>query len=227
MSTRISTTSRGDTSTTTISTEGGSRRRDPFDLLGLLVLNTGWYLLAGAGVAVHWAILFPVISVPLVLAVVAGAWCGWPVGAATALLGATGLAWFRRDRPELFARWVTDRARIRFLTWWRYRRNWARLMRACHLTVTSESRTFTPKLLAVGIGTATDRVRLRMLEGQNPADYENRADSIAHAFKAEQCHASIVGPATVELRFRFGDALADTVLLPRVDHWTKPEGDTA
>lgn len=219
MSLTLSTAHHGSSSTATVTT-GPQARRDPFDLLGLAVLNTGWYLVVGAGVAVHWAFLFPVVSVPALVAIVAGTVFGWPIGVAVAVLGATGLAWFQRSRPALFARWVTDRARSRFLTWWRYRRTWARLMKACHLTVTDETRTRTPKLVAVGIGMATDRVRVRMLEGQCPADYENRVDVIAHAFKADQCHASIVGPATVELVFRHGDTLAETITLPRIDHWT-------
>ncbi|WP_416564017.1 hypothetical protein [Nocardia testacea] len=203
------------------------QKRDPFDLLGLAVLNTGWYLLIGAGVAIHWAILFPVVSVPLVVAITAGAVFGWTVGLAIGLLGGLGLAGFRRSRPDLFRRWVTDRARTRFLTWWRYRRNWARRMKACRLTVTTDTGTSTPKLLAVGIGETTDRVRLRMLEGQTPTGYANSSEAIAHAFGAEQCHAAIVGPATVELMFRHGDALAESITLPRVDRWTKPEGDAA
>ncbi|MEV0105518.1 hypothetical protein AB0H42_04125 [Nocardia sp. NPDC050799] len=214
------------TTTATVTT-GPQRRRDPFDLLGLAVLNTGWYLVVGAGVAVHWAILFPPISLPLALAVTASVFVGWPSGIALAVAFTAVLLLWRKARPEMFDRWITDRARTRFLTWWRYRRNWARLMKACRLVVTTEARTVTPKLLAVGIGHGTDRVQLRMLEGQSPADFEMRADTIAHAFKAEQCRASIVGPATVELRFRFGDALADAVVLPRVDHWTKQEGHSA
>ncbi|MEV0105707.1 hypothetical protein AB0H42_05110 [Nocardia sp. NPDC050799] len=214
------------TTTATVTT-GSQRRRDPFDLLGLAVLNTGWYLVVGAGVAVHWAILFPPISLPLALAVTASVFLGWPSGVAVAVAFTSVLLLWRKARPEMFDRWVTERARSRFLTWWRYRRNWARLMKACRLVVTTETGSATPKLLAVGIGHGTDRVQLRMLEGQSPADYEMRVENIAHAFKADQCRALIVGPATVELRFRFGDALADTVVLPRVDHWTKPEGHTA
>ncbi|MFI9535445.1 hypothetical protein ACIG56_19625 [Nocardia fusca] len=214
-------------STTATVTTGSQRRRDPFDLLGLAVLNTGWYLVIGAGVAVHWAVLFPPISVPIALAVTAGVLVGWPSGVAVGVAFTSVLLLWRKARPEMFDRWITDRARTRFLTWWRYRRNWARLMKACRLIITTETRTVTPKLLAVGIGHGTDRVQLRMLEGQSPADFEMRADTIAHAFKAEQCRASIIGPATVELRFRFGDALADAVVLPRVDHWTKQEGHSA
>lgn len=226
MSLTLSTAHHGDTTTTTVTT-GAQQRRDPLDLLGLAVLNTGWYLVIGAGVAIHWAILFPPISVPIVAAVGVGVLVGWPSGVAVAIACTALLLLWRREHPDMFARWVTDRARTRFLTWWRYRRNWARLMKACHLTVNFGTRTVAPKLLAVGIGDSTDRVRLRMLEGQCPADYEHRVEAIAHAFKAEQCHASIVGPATVELRFRFGDALADTVLLPRVDQWTEPAGGVA
>ena len=170
---------------------------------------------------------FPPISVPLGLAVTAGVLAGWPSAVAVGVAFTGLLLLWRRTRPDLFARWITDRARTRFLTWWRYRRNWARLMKACHLVVSTETRTVTPRLVGAVIGKGTDRVRLRMLEGQCPADYENRVETIAHAFRAEQCHATIVGPATVELRFRFGDALADTVLLPRVDEWTKPRGDAA
>ncbi|WP_280507498.1 hypothetical protein [Nocardia flavorosea] len=214
-------------STTATVTTGSQRRRDPFDLLGLTVLYSGWYLVAGIVTALHWAFLFPPISVPIALAVTAGVLVGWPSGVAVAVAFTAMLLLWRKTRPEMFDRWITDRARTRFLTWWRYQRNWARLMKACRLVVTTETRTVTPKLLAVGIGHGTDRVQLRMLEGQSPADFEMRADTIAHAFKAEQCRASIVGPATVELRFRFGDALADTMVLPRVDHWTKQEGHSA
>ncbi|WP_327150040.1 hypothetical protein [Nocardia sp. NBC_01329] len=214
-------------STTATVTTGPRNRRDPFDLLGLAVLNTGWYLIIGAGVAVHWAILFPPISLPLALAITAGVLVGLPSGIAIGVAFTAVLLLWRKTRPDMFDRWITDRARTRFLTWWRYRRNWARLMKACRLAMTYETGTATPKLLAVGIGDGTDRVQLRMLEGQSPADYEMRTETIAHAFNAEQCHASIIGPATVELRFRHGDALADTVLAPRVDQWTKLEGHPA
>ncbi|MFD4404370.1 hypothetical protein ACFWPH_16590 [Nocardia sp. NPDC058499] len=225
MSFTLSTTNHGGSSTATVSTTG--TRRDPFDWLGLAVLYSGWYLVAGLATAIHWAILFPAISIPVGLAIATGVLVGWPSAVAVAIAFTGLLLLWRRARPDLFARWITHRARTRFLTWWRYRRNWARLMKACHLTVTTQTRVVTPRLAGAVIGKGTDRVRLRMLEGQCPADYENRAETIAHAFKADQCHASIVGPATVELRFRFGDALAETVLVPRVDHWTKPEGDVA
>ena len=42
----------------------------------------------------------------------------------------------------------------------------------------------TPKLEAVEIGPWLDRLRVRMLPGQTPADWENAAEGIAHAVGA-------------------------------------------
>lgn len=199
-----------------------TERRDPFDLLGLAVLNTTWYALLGLAVALHWAILFPVISAPVALSIAVGVVFGWPVGVVSAAWFTTGIMLWRRRRPEMFERWVTRRARARFLTWWRYRRRWARLMTACGLRMTYDNGTMVPHLLSVDIGETSDRVQVRMLEGQCPNDYENRTEHLAHAFRAQQCRAVLAGPGIYELTFRYADSLAETVVLPRVDHWTKP-----
>ncbi|MGK8508193.1 hypothetical protein ACRS5S_09060 [Nocardia asiatica] len=148
---------------------------------------------------------------------------GWPVGLATAGVSVAGLVLWQRQRPQVFDWWVTRRARTRALTWWRYRRRWGRLMTACHLSIARGDRTLIPRLLGVEIGPATDRVRVRMLDGHCPADFENRVSHLAHAFGALDCRATITGPGTVELAFRRSDALAATVILPRVDHWTDPK----
>ncbi|MGY2029457.1 hypothetical protein [Nocardia gipuzkoensis] len=192
---------------------------DVFDRLALVLLNVLW----GTGIGLWWLLLFPMLSAPLAAAVTAGVLWGWPVGLATAGVSAAGLLLWRRQCPEMFDRWVTRRARTRALTWWRYRRRWVRLMTACHLSIDRGDRTLIPRLLGVEIGPATDRVRVRMLDGHCPADFENRVTHLAHAFGALDCRATITGPGTVELAFRRSDALAATVILPRVDHWTNPK----
>ncbi|MGW5221599.1 hypothetical protein ACWEQA_27375 [Nocardia sp. NPDC004085] len=192
-------------------------RLDAFDLLALGLLNLVWGTLLG----LWWLLLLPVVSVPLVLTGVAGAFLGPVAALVVAGLSAAGIILWRIQRPEMFERWVTRRARSRFLTWFRYRRRWARLMTACHLSIDRGNRTFIPRLLGVQIGPATDRVRVRMLDGHCPADFENRVSHLAHAFGALDCRATITGPGTVELAFRRSDSLAETVILPRVDHWTK------
>ncbi|MGY5276446.1 hypothetical protein [Nocardia gipuzkoensis] len=209
----------------TTKTENG--QRDPFDLIGLAALNLVWWALVAVGVAVRWAVLFPMFSIPLVLAGAAGLFWG-PVAALVVVgVSIAGISGWRIQRPEMFQRWVTARARTRFLTWFRYQRRWAKLMTACHLSIDRNNRTFIPRLLSADIGAVTDRVRVRMLEGHCPADFENRVSHLAHAFGALDCRATITGPGTVELAFRRSDSLAETVILPRVDHWTKGRGRAA
>ncbi|MBF6468869.1 hypothetical protein IU427_27440 [Nocardia beijingensis] len=196
-------------------------QRDPFDLIGLAALNLVWFTMLAVGVTVWWALLFPMFSVPLVLAGAAGLFWG-PVAALVVVgVSAAGIIAWRIQRPEMFERWVAARARARFLTWFRYQRRWAKLMRACHLSIDRGDRTFIPRLLSADIGPVTDRVRVRMLDGHCPADFENRVLHLAHAFGALDCRGTITGPGTVELAFRRSDSLAETVILPRVDHWTK------
>ncbi|WP_280497519.1 hypothetical protein [Nocardia asiatica] len=209
--------------TTTI--ENG--QRDPFDLIGLAALNLTWWALVAVGVTVRWALLFPMFSVPVVLAGAAGLFWGLVAALVVAGVSIAGIILWRLRRPEMFERWVTARARTRFLTWFRYRRRWAKLMTACHLSIDRNDRTFIPRLLSADIGAVTDRVRVRMLDGHCPADFENRVSHLAHAFGALDCRATITGPGTVELAFRRSDSLADTVILPRVDHWTKGRGQAA
>ncbi|WP_280256980.1 hypothetical protein [Nocardia abscessus] len=198
-------------------------RLDAFDLLGLGLLNLVWAMVIGA----WWLLLFPMISIPIMLAAVAGAFWGPAAGVVVVGVSAAGIILWRQRCPETFDRWVTRRARTRFLTWHRYRRRWAKLMAACHLSIDRGDRTFIPRLLGVEIGAATDRVRLRMLDGHCPADFENRVTHLAHAFGALDCRATITGPGTIELAFRRADSLAETVILPRVDHWTKGQGRAA
>ncbi|MGY1869830.1 hypothetical protein ACW9HK_32550 [Nocardia gipuzkoensis] len=188
-------------------------RLDAFDLFALGLLNLLWATLVG----LWWLLLFPVVCVPLVLAAIAGAFYG-PIAALVVTgLSAAGIMLWRIKRPEMFEQWVTRRARARFLTWFRYRRRWAKLMSACHLSIDRGDRTFIPRLLSVEIGAATDRVRVRMLDGHCPADFENRVSHLAHAFGALQCRATVAGPGTVELAFRRSDSLANTIALPRLD----------
>ncbi|MEV0340567.1 hypothetical protein AB0H49_16185 [Nocardia sp. NPDC050713] len=190
---------------------------DPFDLLGLAVLNLGAWMITGAAVTMWWAVLFPMVSVPLALAVTAGIVAGPMAAAVVVGVSAAGMVLWRRRSPETFERWVSRRARHRFLTWLRYRRRWTRLMTACHLSVTTDDRTAALRLLGVQIGDSVDRVRVRMLPGHCPADWENRTDHLAHAFGAQECRATIAGPALVELAFRHGDSLADPIELPHIE----------
>lgn len=198
-----------------------SRPSGEFDPVDLVLTALG-HLFVGAlsavFVALWWALLFPMISLPLLGSLAAGWWLGWPAGAGTVGIFAAGIILWRWKRPEMFERWVSRRARVRFLRWFRYRRRWARMLTACGLTEGDAHVLYVPRLRLVTIDDHLDRVRVRMLPGQSPEDYHTRVVRLAHAFGARECRAIDAGPALVELVFRHGDSLAEPITLP-ADAW--------
>jgi len=204
--------------TTTTTTTG----RDPLDVIGLALLNVVGAILVAVAVVAWWAVLFPMVSVPLVAAMVAGLLVHPLAGVGVVGGWVAGMVLWRVRHPHTFQRWVTDRARARFLAVFRYRRRWVRLLTACHLVVVDGDRVRVPRLLEVRMGEADDLVQVRMLPGHRPDDYSDRADQLAHAFGARECRVKVLGPGLVELNFHYHDALAEPVDLPQIidgDDW--------
>ncbi|QIS00940.1 hypothetical protein F5X71_00095 [Nocardia brasiliensis] len=190
-----------------------SPAEDLMEAFGLLV----WHIVKAVAVIAWWALLFPMISVPLGGAVAAGVLLGWPYGFALVGVFIAGMVAWRLRSPRTFERWITGRARTRFLAWRRYRLGWSGRLTACKLTVAHGTGLLVPRRVSVAVGAAVDVVRVRMLQGQCPADWESRADNLAHTFGATDCRVRIAGPGLVELRFRRADALADPFELPPID----------
>ena len=182
------------------------------------VLTALGHLILGALTAVFviawWALLFPMISAPIALAIAAAILLGWPAGVAVGIAGQIALTVWKIQWPNSFRRFVSSRARTRFLRWFRYRRRWTRLMTACKLTDGDAYALYVPSIRNVVIGAYIDRVQVRMLPGQSPEDYHLRAVRLAHAFGALECRPVDVGPAVVELVLRHGDSLAAPVPQP-------------
>ncbi|WP_280256158.1 hypothetical protein [Nocardia wallacei] len=202
-----------------------NRSRDPFEVFAGALLELVWQAVRAVFVAAWWAALFPAITLPLVAAVLVGLVWGWGVGVVVVGVFATGIMLWRWRRPEMFERWITSRARTRFLIWWRYRRHWASHLNACHLTVRDDETVRVPRLVAAEIGATVDRLTVRMLPGQCPDDYTNRVSPLAHTFGAQECRASVVGPGVLELVLRQSDSLAEPITLPTADgpDWTGKE----
>lgn len=203
-------------STTTKTTTTVSTRRDPIeDILTMVLALIGWAVIS-VFVTAWWALLFPMVSLPIA-AVAALYWFyGWLPAFGMALASVAALVLWRLRYRESFSRWVTRRARSRFLRWYRYRRQWSKLLDDCELSGRDElgQSVRIPRLLGVAIGETTDTVRVAMLTGQCPDDWANRATHLAHAFGASECRVSITGPARVELVFRHADSLAKPISAP-------------
>ncbi|PSR59951.1 MULTISPECIES: hypothetical protein [Nocardia] len=195
-------------STTTTTT---TTHRDPVDeILTAIMHLLGWGIVA-VFTAAWWALLFPMVSLPI--AATAGLfWLyGWAPALGLGIASTAALGLWRVRYPESFSRWITHRARSRFLAWFRYRRQWGKRLNDCNLTRREQQAVKVPRLLDIQIGDSTDRVQVRMLSGQCPEDWTNRTAHLAHAFGAQECRASIVGPARVELVFRHADSLAEPI----------------
>ncbi|WP_405167986.1 hypothetical protein [Nocardia sp. NBC_01499] len=191
--------------------------KDPAEVVLEALLMLIWHTLKLAVVMVWWALLFPMVSIPIGLAVVAGLFLGWPWAVVVVVVFIAGMVLWRRRSPETFERWLTGRARARFLFWWRYRLRWDKRLDACKLTLPGPASTVVPRLASVEIGPSVDRIRVRMLDGQCPADYENRVERLAHTFEALECRATVIGPGVIELVFRYADVLAEPIQVPSLD----------
>ncbi|CAM4497753.1 hypothetical protein NONI108955_36175 [Nocardia ninae] len=191
--------------------------KEPAEAVLEALVKLVWLTLKAAVVVLWWSVLFPMVSIPVVGALAAGLFIGWPWAVVVVGVSIAGMVLWRAKHPETFERWLTGRARARFLRWWRYRLRWDKRLESCKLTVRVDGSTFVPRLLMAEIGDCMDWVRVKMLPGQCPADYENRVERLAHTFEAPECRANIVGPGVVELVFRYTDSLADPVDLPRID----------
>jgi hypothetical protein len=141
-----------------------------------------------------------------------------------AIAVAAGMGLWRLTAPRSYRRLVSapaGRARRRR----RYRRMWPsltaahRLSWAPHPKADARHATWdlfspkpaTPKLEGVEIGEWKDRLGVRMLPGQIPADWENAVEGIAHTLGARHGRIRVTGPSRITIELAHGDPLAAVV----------------
>jgi S-DNA-T family DNA segregation ATPase FtsK/SpoIIIE len=160
-----------------------------------------------------WQVIWFALRHPLLDAaagLVALLWlnAGWP--GITVLAGTVlaGLAVLRVVRPDWFARLVSGPVRCRW-RWWFYRRHWHAVMTIARLAPSYRGRVVVPVLGRVQVTACTDRVMVRLVSGQSPADFAARAEGIAHGFGAHLCRVRTGKPGVIVLELVRRDALAD------------------
>jgi S-DNA-T family DNA segregation ATPase FtsK/SpoIIIE len=152
---------------------------------------------------------------------------GWPGLAGMGGLVVAALMVVRLVRPEVFIRFVIQPVR----DGWRhlcYRRRWHAVMTISGLAPVYRGRVLLPLLGQVHAGGPVDRVTVRLVSGQCPADFANRADGIAHGFGVHLCRVRSAAPGLIVLELVRRDALVDPLqALPvpeRVDLARLPVG---
>jgi S-DNA-T family DNA segregation ATPase FtsK/SpoIIIE len=203
-------------------------------LAAAAVLFLGLWLLVKA---VVWAVRQAVTHWRTSLAVIAGtAWCyglGWV--SLVVLVGAVAVslaAWRLADLVS-FDRWAGRWLRAWWLRWTLYTRHLPAWLHACGLSVRDDalplvvtvnligrkkirqdrqaSAVHLPTVLAVKSGPSWDEVRVRLVPGQKPEDYDDAARALASARRVARCQVREIQPHVVSIDFQRRNLLADAV----------------
>jgi DNA segregation ATPase FtsK/SpoIIIE, S-DNA-T family len=115
-----------------------------------------WSLAKAAGHLLWWAMLFPAISVPIIISGIVALRFGVRAGMVTTTALAVGYGVWAWLDARSFEAWIVAPVRRRWLIWWRYRRCWASVCTLHGLTAKLGERTLVPVLRAVQIGHHTE-----------------------------------------------------------------------
>jgi S-DNA-T family DNA segregation ATPase FtsK/SpoIIIE len=168
-------------------------------------------------------------------------WWGWLPVAVVLVLITVGLVVWRWRHRVSFETWAGRRLR----SWWQrwfYSRRLPAWLRACDLTVIDADRPIVvtanplgrnkvrrqpkqrvdqvPRVTRVRSGASWDEVRVRLVPGQKPEDFDEKARELAVARGVARCQVRELGPKVVSIDFQRRNLLADTV-------WCRDLGDLA
>ena len=120
-------------------------------------------------------------------AVLVGVQLGPVVLAVIVAVVAAGLTVWWRRWPATFHRWP---GRVLLGVWrslWAYGVRWRAAMMLSGLGGRFDGAEYSPRVVRVRAGRFTDRITVRIVVGQHPADWARRLDALAHSFGARSC----------------------------------------
>ncbi len=196
-----------------------------------LVVKAGYTVIRAA--VTHWR-----TTLGLIMAIAWVWWWGWLPVLVTMALVATGLAvWRWRDRSS-FEPWAGRWLRSWWLRWTLYARRLPKWLRACGPTVQDADRPIVltanplgrnkirrqpkprvdqvPRVLGVRSGASWDEVRVRLVPGQKPEDFDEAARALAVARGVERCQVRELKPRVVSIDFQRRNLLEETVSCPEL-----------
>jgi S-DNA-T family DNA segregation ATPase FtsK/SpoIIIE len=155
----------------------------------------------------------PVLVVVLVLVVGVALVEGPVVAAAGVVMAAVGLRVWARLHPASFDATAGRVLRGAWRSAWTYGLRWRASMIFAGLGGRLDGDEWLPRVVRVRAGRYADRVRVRMVVGQQPEDWERRSDALAHAFGARSCQVTLVPrlPGYIDLKLGRQDRLVEVV----------------
>ena len=128
-------------------------------------------------IRVIWFLIrHPLLDAAAGIVVTTWAKAGWPGVVVLANVTVAALVTLRLARPDWYARLVTVPAKSRW-RWWCYRRRWQPVMTIAGLAPTYRGRVTVPVLGKVQAGPCADLVTVRLVSGQSPKLFADRARS--------------------------------------------------
>jgi S-DNA-T family DNA segregation ATPase FtsK/SpoIIIE len=170
------------------------------------------------GRAVWFVICHPLLDLVAGLIVLDYLNLGWPGLASTAAVIVLALVMLRLAWPHLFTRFVANPVRDGWRSWY-YRRRWRAVMTIIGLAPLYQGRVLLPVLTGVQAAGSVDRVTVKLVSGQSPADFADRAEGIAHGLGVHLCRVRPIAPGLIVLELVRRDALAAPIAaLPIPEH---------
>jgi DNA segregation ATPase FtsK/SpoIIIE, S-DNA-T family len=164
--------------------EGGMptlRFRAPAVRIPLRLLVYGWLTMLAFRL-LRWLAVHPRCSIVLAVAVWLVA-ADWVVPAAiVGCVAAGALCLWWAMWPGSFHRWMLRPLQLELREWFVYRRNWQPAMLTCGLTLREHWGGDLPTLRRVRNEMGRDLLRVRMLDGQTPAQWEAARAALAQTF---------------------------------------------
>ncbi|WP_028661588.1 FtsK/SpoIIIE domain-containing protein [Saccharomonospora saliphila] len=146
---------------------------------------------------------------------------GGPVLAFTLLAVVVVLGLWWRLHRDSFARVALAQVRTEYRRFGVYACQWRTVMRLSDLVKRDRGKEYRPRLGLVRSEGWRDRVRVRMVTGQAPEQWEAHASGLAHAFRAQSCRVRVRKPGRLELDLIHRDPLARPIPAPALVE--KPE----
>ncbi|WP_250562851.1 FtsK/SpoIIIE domain-containing protein [Sphaerisporangium fuscum] len=147
------------------------------------------------------------VAAPVALAVTVG----WRLALVLFVATVSGLVAWRLTDPWSFNVCVGLRLRAWWRWMWIYRRHWQPVMVVSGLAKHLGGREYLPRLVKVTCTDTADVVRVKMLSGQSVAEWQERADNLAHGFSGIECRVQLDKPGRVTLLFPRRDLLATPI----------------
>lgn len=197
---------------------------------------------AGRWIVRHWR--------TSVAALVVAAWChwlGWLSLAITVATVAIGLAAWRMASLTSFDAWAGRYLRSWWQRWAYYAPRMPRWLRNCHLTVRDAEpvisinvnplrrsamlprvkprRDQLPRIVGVRSGASWDEVRIRLVPGQTPEDFDVAARTLAVARGVARCQVRELEPNLVSVDFQRRDLLSKLVACRQLENLAASDRD--